>query len=487
MRRPARTRLVATAAALSVVAAGLGTAGPARADTTLSFQPVADAQVYSSHLTTNYGTLTTLRTREGAGTSSDPTYRTYLRFDVSGVSGAVTGVTLRLSASDPSSNAQGVYAVAAGWTETGVTYDSAPVIGGTPLGSASVPASGYNDIALAPSSVSGNGSVWLGIKSAGTNSAIFDSREGAAPPLLLVTVGGSPPPPVKPVAAFSGSPRSGSPGLTVTFGDASTNGPTSWVWDFGDPSSVTNSSTLQNPSHTYADPGTYDVTLVAANSAGPSDPLVKTGYVTVTSQPPPVKPVAAFSGSPRSGGPGLTVAFSDASTNAPTSWTWDFGDPSSGSNSSTLQNPSHTYADPGTYDVTLVATNSAGSSDPLVKTGYVTVTSHRRRATRSWSEPATSRIAHGPRTPRPRRSWPLSRARSSPRATCRTRTGRPPSSRTATARPGASRRHGRGRSSAITSTTRAARPRTSPTGAPRPATLRRATTATTSGPGMPSS
>ena len=223
--------------------------------------------------------------------------------------------------------------------------------------------------------VAGNGSVWLGIKSAGTNSAIFDSREGAAPPLLVVTVGGAPPPPAKPVAAFSGTPRSGSPGLTVAFTDASTNGPNQWSWDFGDTTSSSNSSPLQNPSHTYANPGTYDVTLIATNDTGSSDPLVKTGYVTVTSSPPPAKPVAAFSGTPRSGSPGLTVAFTDASTNGPNQWSWDFGDTTSSSNSSPLQNPSHTYANPGTYDVTLIATNDTGSSEPLVKTGYVTVTS----------------------------------------------------------------------------------------------------------------
>ena len=44
-----------------------------------------------------------------------------------------------------------------------------------------VPSTGYNDIVLAPSSVAGNGSIWLGIISAGTNSAIFDSRRGCRP------------------------------------------------------------------------------------------------------------------------------------------------------------------------------------------------------------------------------------------------------------------------------------------------------------------
>ncbi|HTL81038.1 MAG TPA: PKD domain-containing protein [Bacteroidia bacterium] len=48
--------------------------------------------------------------------------------------------------------------------------------------------------------------------------------------------------------------------------------------------------------------------------------------------------------------------FTDASTNA-TSWSWDFGD----SQTSTLQNPSHTYATTGSYTVTLIVTNGCGT------------------------------------------------------------------------------------------------------------------------------
>ncbi len=50
-------------------------------------------------------------------------------------------------------------------------------------------------------------------------------------------------------------------------------------------------------------------------------------------------PVADFSGTPTSGNPPLTVNFTDASTNTPTAWSWDFGD----GGVSTAQNPSHTY------------------------------------------------------------------------------------------------------------------------------------------------
>ena len=81
----------------------------------------------------------------------------------------------------------------------------------------------------------------------------------------------------------------------------------------------------------------------------------------------PAVPVAAFSGTPLSGEGPLTVQFTDASTGNPTSWAWNFGD----GQTSTLQNPSHTY-NPGTYDVALTVTNVLGTN-ALTKTGYITV------------------------------------------------------------------------------------------------------------------
>lgn len=81
-------------------------------------------------------------------------------------------------------------------------------------------------------------------------------------------------------------------------------------------------------------------------------------------------PVAAFSGTPLTVCAGETVAFTDLSTNTPTSWAWTFtgGTPSASSS----QNPTITYNTPGVYDVTLVATNASGS-DPITMTAYITV------------------------------------------------------------------------------------------------------------------
>jgi PKD repeat protein len=83
------------------------------------------------------------------------------------------------------------------------------------------------------------------------------------------------------------------------------------------------------------------------------------------------KPVADFTAAPTTVTVGNSVAFTDLSTNTPTTWAWTFagGTPAS----STAQNPSVTYNSVGTYNVTLTATNACGSSTAVTKTSYITV------------------------------------------------------------------------------------------------------------------
>ena len=83
--------------------------------------------------------------------------------------------------------------------------------------------------------------------------------------------------PVAPVAAFSGSPVSGSYPLDVSFTDQSTGIPTSWSWDFGDGGV----STAQNPVYTYTVVGTYTVSLTVSNAVG-GDVTTKVDYISVT-------------------------------------------------------------------------------------------------------------------------------------------------------------------------------------------------------------
>ena len=86
--------------------------------------------------------------------------------------------------------------------------------------------------------------------------------------------------PGAPVANFSGSPLSGTAPLAVNFTDLSTGTVDTWAWTFGDGGT----SSLENPSHVYASPGTYDVTLTASGPGG-SDAETKLAYVTVSSPP----------------------------------------------------------------------------------------------------------------------------------------------------------------------------------------------------------
>jgi gliding motility-associated-like protein len=64
-----------------------------------------------------------------------------------------------------------------------------------------------------------------------------------------------------------------------------------------------------------------------------------------------------------------TYAFTDLSINCPDTWSWNFGDSGSGAlNTSTLQNPSHTFPGPGTYVVTLNASSTCSGMNSLSRT-----------------------------------------------------------------------------------------------------------------------
>lgn len=161
-----------------------------------------------------------------------------------------------------------------------------------------------------------------------------------------------------PAASFTSDKVIVGKGGLINFIDNSQNSPTSWEWDFGDG----NSSTEQNPSNTYTAIGTYSLSLTASNIAG-TDTHNEPNYILVNNQP-----VAAFNANPISTEPTSIVSFFDASLNNPTSWVWDFGD----GNSSTLQNPQHSYSSVGTYTITLTSNNTDGS-DYISKSNFISV------------------------------------------------------------------------------------------------------------------
>ncbi len=139
------------------------------------------------------------------------------------------------------------------------------------------------------------------------------------------------------------------------FTDSTTNSTGSIVsrtWDFGDSSPL---STTQNPSHTYASGGSYNVTLIENNSVGCADTITKVVQVYYN-------PIAVFTQNDVCFGD--SMLFTNNSTiNSSTSITsnlWDFGD---GGSTSSLQSPSHYYFPPGTYTASLLTTSADGCKD----------------------------------------------------------------------------------------------------------------------------
>ncbi len=167
----------------------------------------------------------------------------------------------------------------------------------------------------------------------------------------------------RPTALFSSVITSGCAPLLVNFSDNSTGNPNTWKWTLGNGTN----STLQNPSVLYMNPGQYQVKLVVSNSSG-ADSIVKTNYITVFA-----KPTVNFNSLLLGGCVPLTTSFNDLSipgSGSIQSYQWDFGD----GNFSTNSNPSHQYINEGSFNVSLLVTNTNGCSESLTKTNYITVT-----------------------------------------------------------------------------------------------------------------
>lgn len=143
----------------------------------------------------------------------------------------------------------------------------------------------------------------------------------------------------------------------VNFTDATTviNGvPSLWNWDFGDG----NTSQLQNPQHTYSQPGIYQVRLISGALSNCPDTTIK--QVVVSSDP-----IANFILPTNCGN---TVTFLDSSwtilnTGQITGWSWNFGN----GQTSTQQNPVVTYNQQGTFNVSLTVTSSNNCTSTINK------------------------------------------------------------------------------------------------------------------------
>ncbi|MBI4929824.1 MAG: PKD domain-containing protein [Bacteroidetes bacterium] len=151
-----------------------------------------------------------------------------------------------------------------------------------------------------------------------------------------------------------GNPTSFTDGTTITSGTITT-----WGWNFADPNSGPNNiSNLQNPSHTYTAAGTFMVVLTTTSDSG----CQTTTILPVVVMP---LPVAAFTVSNEClNSPTVFTDLSSVPAGNILQWDWAFGD----GNTSSFQNPSHTYLGYGTYMATLIVTSSGGCKDTITDT-----------------------------------------------------------------------------------------------------------------------
>ncbi|HTA61836.1 MAG TPA: PKD domain-containing protein, partial [Bacteroidia bacterium] len=152
-------------------------------------------------------------------------------------------------------------------------------------------------------------------------------------------------------------------GNLLTFNASATNavGPT-YTWDFGDGTTSTSHNAITT--HTYIKDSLYHIQLIVQDTNG-CDSTMKKDTVLI------LKPTASFTTfAPNPQCRNSVVYFHSTSTGYPTSFFWTFGD---GATSNSLDSCSHTYTQPGTYNVSLIVTNPGGCTDTTKQDSIVVV------------------------------------------------------------------------------------------------------------------
>lgn len=231
------------------------------------------------------------------------------------------------------------------------------------VGSASALGGPFSVVSGSPFNVPGFGSASVTVRfapvTAGTftNQVVVTSNGGASTNVVTGSAA------VTPIANFSGAPTTGQKPLVVGFTDSSTGTITNRHWDFGD--GFATNTVLANVSHSYANAGTFHVTLTVEGPLG-ANAKTRTNYIVVAQSS---GPTPNFIATPTAGKAALMVTFVNQTVGSGLSYLWDFGD----GETSTLANPLHTYSNAGTYSVSLTAMNSSGTNT-FPRDNYIHVT-----------------------------------------------------------------------------------------------------------------
>ncbi len=220
---------ILAAALLTVSFPVFGNYAPVRASTDLlaptavTLNPVADAYVSQSSPKTNYGTASTLRV------DGSPVQRSYLRFNVQSISGAVTQATLRIYANSSQGTGYTVSRVASNtWGESTITYNNAPALGSA-IGASGPAVAGTWTSVDVTAYVTGNGAYSFALTTSNATALSLASRQATNKPQLVISTTAATATPtrtatVKPSATATTAPPTATPtSIPATATPAGTN------------------------------------------------------------------------------------------------------------------------------------------------------------------------------------------------------------------------------------------------------------------------
>jgi len=152
--------------------------------------------------------------------------------------------------------------------------------------------------------------------------------------------------------------------MPIQFTNNSSSDVIHYAWNFSDPmSGGNNTSTIENPSHTFDHAGIFNITLVVTNNFGCNSSFTFPDMITI--HPRPIADFNMTSNVVTLDNP--VIYFYDASANA-TEWLWNFGDPAASAlNIATTQSASHKFTAEGNYTVELRVKNVFGCTDSVKK------------------------------------------------------------------------------------------------------------------------
>ncbi len=229
-------------------------------------------------------------------------YRSFLKFNITGVGTSVYRAKLRLFVTNSGPDGGSLYRVSnyfpattTAWTEETLTWQNAPVIGGTPLGSAaSVDTDDWVEFDVT-TAIRGDGTYSFGLQNASTNNVEYSSKEGSEPPVLVIETlpggGGTNAVPVAADNVYTASEDApftvAAPGVLVNDTDA--NGDALSVLLTAAPTHgaltlAANGGFSYLPSANYNGPDAFS--YVADDGRGGLDPATVTLTVTAVNDPP---------------------------------------------------------------------------------------------------------------------------------------------------------------------------------------------------------